>query len=101
MIKLQIEQGLENTWHHSIDYQINYLLAPVINEIKSGKVNFYTYKDSCKSNDVLFYCNMTGKDKFGQKFHFSMKNSDGKLAIKDTISRVRRELMRKKKRMNS
>lgn len=97
MIRLTLEEGMEDSWQHSINYQVSYLLASVIDNIKSGEINFYTQR---KSQDLLFCCDMKGEDEFGNKFYFSMRNSDGKLAIKDTVSRVRRELTRNIRHIN-
>ena len=98
MIKLQIENGLDESWHRTINYQVNYLLTPVLKNIKSGEINFYT----CKQSRSLYYCcDMVGKDVEGQEFLFSVRNSNGKTAINDTVSRVRREFLRKDKRLIS
>ena len=98
MIKLQIENGLDASWHRTINYQVNYLLAPVLKNIRSGEINFYT----CKQSRSLYYCcDMVGKDIGGQEFLFSVRNSNGKIAINDTVSRVRREFLRKDKQLIS
>ena len=98
MIRLQIEEGLDSSWHQTINYKVNYLLAPVLKNIKSGEINFYT----CKQSKSLYYCcDMLGRDTGGQEFLFSVKSSNGKTAINDTVSRVRREFLRKDKRLIS
>ena len=96
MIKMQIEEGMDKSWRHMICYQVDYLLAPISKNIKSGEINFYTSKES----KILYYsCEMIGEDKFGMEFRFRAKNSNGETAINDAVSRVRREFLRKDKGM--
>lgn len=98
MIRLQIEEGLDNLWRSTINYQVNYLLAPFAKNIKFSEINFYT----CKKSKHLYYCcDMLGEDMSGHEFEFKVKNSNGKTAINDTVSRVRREFLRKDKRIIS
>lgn len=94
MIKMQIEEGMDNSWRHMISYQVDYLLAPISKNIKSGEINFYTSK---KSKTLYYCCEMLGEDKSGMLFKFRAKNSNGETAINDAVSRVRREFLRKDK----
>ena len=96
MIRLHIEEELDSRWRSTINYQVDYLLAPIVNNIKFSEINFYTCK---KAKHKYYCCDMLGEDQSGHKFQFTVKNSNGKIAIKDTVSRVRRELLRKDKRL--
>ena len=96
MIRLHIEEELDKLWRRKINYQVNYLLTPIINNIKFSEINFYTCK---KSKHIYYCCDMLGEDLSGHKFDFKVKNSNGKTAINDTFSRVRREFLRKDKKI--
>ncbi len=98
MIRLQIEDGLDQSWHRTINYHVNYLLTPILKDIKSGEISFYTSK---QSKSLYYCCDIIGKDIGGQEFLFSVRNTNGKTAINDTVSRVRREFLRKEKRLIS
>ncbi len=98
MIRLHIEEELDSRWNRIINYQVDYLLAPIVENIKFSEINFYT----CKTAKQKYYCcDMLGEDLSGNNFQFKVKNSNGKIAIKDTVSRVRRELLRKNKKLTA
>lgn len=93
MIRFNIEPQLEQQWEPIIVRQLHLLLSPVLVNVKSASIKLQMqYDESSKLN--YFYCELYGYGIQHEVFHASTKNTDGKVAIHDVFSRIRRTIIR-------
>ncbi len=96
MIRFNIEPQLKAEWEPILDKQLHLILTPVLANIKFAYVNFYLQSSSSRKNLKCFCCEFQG---YGgaqkETYHAFAENIDGKTAIRDSLSRIRRTIIRK------
>ena len=94
-MQINIDGKLDRDWFEFIARQVDYYLARFSESTSITRLDFSTSYDHI-SNKNYYCCAVSGNGRLGSQFKVRTKNTDGKLAIIDTLSRVRREIIRNK-----
>ena len=95
MIRLIIEPQLQTHWEPILTDKLNLFLSTVLLKIKIADIHFRMHQDP--ASKVSYYCcEFRGHGARNEKFDAYTQNSDGKIAISDAFSCIRRTIIRKK-----
>lgn len=94
MIRFNIEPQLKSEWEPVLSRQLRLLLTPVLANVKTGSIHFYTQIDPAVS-ETYYCCEFQGDGFSDEIFYAYTQNLDGRIAIRDALSRVRRAVIRK------
>lgn len=100
MLRLNVESQLQTEWEPILKRQLHLLLSPVLTNINFGTVNLYMQYDH-STNLNYFCCEFQGYGANNAVFYAFTQNTDGKIAIRDALSRIRRTIIRKTQRIIS
>lgn len=94
MINFNLEPQLKSEWEPILIRQLRLLLSPVLANIKTGSIHFYVQVDL--SQGESYYCCEFQGDGFSQEIYYAFtQNMDGRIAIRDALSRIRRAVIHK------
>lgn len=91
--RFEVDPALGAAWDDAMDRR-QFLLAPLTKYLRSGVVRL-TFESDVHGAPARYRCEFTGEDVNGSHYAFASSNSDGMVAIDDTIARIRRTLTRR------
>ena len=94
MIKFNVEPQLKSEWEPILNRQLRLLLTPVLANIKTGSIHFYIQIDPAQGASY-YCCEFQGDGYTDEVFYAFTQNMDGRIAIRDALSRVRRAVIHK------
>ena len=99
MLRFKIESNLQPQWEEILVRQLHLILSPVLTDIKFGVIALYTQHDH-SSNQKYYCCKFNGHGNNNTVFYAYTQHTEGRIAIRDAFSRVRREVIRRNRRLN-
>ena len=94
MINFNLEPQLKSEWEPILIRQLRILLSPVLTNIKTGSIHFYVQVDLSRGES--YYCCEFQGDGYNQEIYYAFtQNMDGRIAIRDALSRIRRAVIHK------
>lgn len=96
MIQFNIEPQLEQQWKPIIVRQLHLLLSSALVNVKSADIKFQMQHDK-SLNTKYYYCQLDGRSLQDDTYYASTKNTDGRIAIHDVFSKIRRSIIRSNK----
>lgn len=94
MIRFNIENQLKTQWEPILVRQLHLLLSPVLINVKFGEINLHMQHD-LPTEVNYFCCEFQGYGTQNEIYYAFTQNSDGRVAIRDALSRIRRTIIRK------
>ena len=94
MIRFNFEPLLKTEWEPILTHQLHLILSPVLVNIKFANINVHMQPDHVE-NLRYFCCEFQGYGAHNEIYYAFSQNSDGKIAIRDALSRIRRTIIRK------
>ena len=94
MIRFNIEPQLNFEWRPIVTRQLHLMLSPVLHNVKFGDINLYRQHD--QTTDLNYFCcEFQGYGAQNETFYAFTQNTDGRIAIRDALARIRRAIIRK------
>ena len=97
MIRFNVENQLQEHWEPILIRQLHLLLSPVLLNVKFGDISLRMQHDYVGKVNY-FCCEFQGYGAQNEIFYAFTQNTDGKIAIRDALSRIRRTIIRKNQR---
>ena len=94
MIRFNIDEQLKLHWDPILVRQLHLLLSPVLVNIKLGDIRLFRQHDQA-SRTSYFCCEFRGYGAQNEEFYAFAQSIDGRIAIRDALSRIRRSIIRK------
>jgi hypothetical protein len=93
--RFEIDPVLGADWKETMERR-EFLLAPLLRYLRHGVVRLSVEEGAPgNSQPVRYRCEFTGEDIDGDTYAFASSNTDGVMAIDDTVARLRRTLTRR------
>lgn len=93
--RFEVDPVLGAGWREAMERR-EFLLAPLLKYLRYGVVRLTVEKGpQGASQSPRYRCEFTGEDVDGDTYEFASSNTDGVVAIDDTVARLRRTLTRR------
>ncbi len=95
-MKLILENKIKNEWIDVINHEVDYYLATINSLDQNCSLKFKSITDT-ETNSNCYVCELNAKSVNGKCINASARSTDGKLALRNALSRLRREIVRNSK----
>ncbi|XOV89238.1 MAG: hypothetical protein ACFHX7_04915 [Pseudomonadota bacterium] len=94
MVKIVIQETLYETWRPVVEREVNLALGAVRESGRQFRIRFYSDVEA-RTSDLVFCCDVLVSDGSNRTQRFEARHSDGQVAIRNALNRVRRDQVRR------
>jgi len=95
MLRVQIPEEISPEWRPIIERQVNLTLSPFRSSLSSLRIAFQPVPNN-GNGSIAYRCELRGRASNGRTYAVSAQHTDGQTAIVDTLTRVKRTIVRER-----